>query len=71
MRIDIPQQACPCCGGELHRIGETISEMLDHVPARWRIKSRPLVEGLQHIRLSDEAIGSPDQRPAMRAYPRG
>jgi transposase len=37
MRIDIAQQACPCCGGELHRIGETVSEMLDHVPARLRV----------------------------------
>jgi transposase len=37
MRIDLDQQTCPCCGGELHAIGETISEMLDHVPARLRI----------------------------------
>ena len=37
MRIDIAQQACPCCGGELHRIGETVSERLDHVPARLRV----------------------------------
>jgi transposase len=37
MRIDFGQQACPCCGGELHRIGETVSEMLDHVPARLRV----------------------------------
>src|SRR5229473_948359 len=27
----------PCCGGELHVIGETVSEMLDHVPARLRV----------------------------------
>ena len=33
MRIDFGQQACPCCGGPLHTIGETVSEMLDHVPA--------------------------------------
>src|SRR5712672_902048 len=37
MRIDLDQQTCPCCGGELHAIGETVSEMLDHVPARLRI----------------------------------
>jgi transposase len=37
MRIDFRQQACPCCGGELHPIGDTISEMLDHVPARLRV----------------------------------
>jgi transposase len=37
MRLDLEHQACPCCGGELHLIGETISEMLDHVPARLRV----------------------------------
>src|ERR1700682_5782254 len=26
-----------CCGSELHVIGETVSEMLDHVPARLRV----------------------------------
>jgi transposase len=37
MRLDIEHQACPCCGGPLHAIGETVSEMLDHVPARLRV----------------------------------
>src|SRR5215212_7781373 len=37
MRLDIEHQTCPCCGGELHVIGETVSEMLDHVPARLRV----------------------------------
>ena len=37
MQLDIEHHACPCCGGELHRIGETVSEMLDHVPARLRV----------------------------------
>jgi transposase len=36
-RFDIEHQSCPCCGGELHLIGETVSEMLDHVPARLRV----------------------------------
>jgi transposase len=36
-RFDIEHQACPCCGGALHLIGETVSEMLDHVPARLRV----------------------------------
>jgi transposase len=36
-RFDIELQACPCCGGQLHLIGETVSEMLDHVPARLRV----------------------------------
>ena len=29
--------ACPCCGGELHRIGEDRSERLDVVPAQYRV----------------------------------
>ena len=37
MRLDLEHQTCPCCGGELHVIGETVSEMLDHVPARLRV----------------------------------
>ena len=36
-RFDVEHQACPCCGGTLHLIGETVSEMLDHVPARLRV----------------------------------
>lgn len=35
--LDIDRQVCPCCGGGLHRIGETVSEMLDYVPARLRV----------------------------------
>jgi transposase len=37
VRLDVERKSCPCCGGELHLIGETISEMLDHVPARLRV----------------------------------
>jgi transposase len=36
-RLDIEHHTCPCCGGALHAIGETITEMLDHVPARLRV----------------------------------
>jgi transposase len=35
--VDIALDACPCCGGAVHEIGETVSEMLDHVPARLRV----------------------------------
>jgi transposase len=35
--IDVAAQACPCCGGAIHQIGETVSEMLDFVPARLRV----------------------------------
>lgn len=37
IRLDVEDDACPCCGGALHLIGETVSEMLDHVPARLRV----------------------------------
>src|SRR5882724_7534617 len=58
MRIELDQQTCPCCGGELHAIGETVSEMLDHVPARLRIIRicRP--------RYGCRACGTIDQVPA-------
>src|ERR1700686_691492 len=36
IRLELEHQVCPCCGGVLHAIGETVSEMLDHVPARLR-----------------------------------
>jgi len=35
--VDIANKACPCCRGELHRIGEDISEKLDVVPAQFRV----------------------------------
>ena len=34
---DVDAEVCPCCGGALHLIGETVSEMLDHVPAQLRV----------------------------------
>jgi transposase len=37
MTFDVADRLCPCCGGTLHAIGETISEMLDFVPARLRV----------------------------------
>lgn len=35
--IDVPSDLCPCCGGAVHEVGETVSEMLDYVPARLRV----------------------------------
>jgi transposase len=37
MVIDIDDQACPCCGKALHRIGEDTGERLDIVPAQFRV----------------------------------
>jgi transposase len=35
--IDIDDKTCPCCKGELHRIGEDVSERLDVIPAQFRV----------------------------------
>jgi transposase len=37
VKKDVDGHVCPCCGGALHAIGETVSEMLDFVPARLRV----------------------------------
>ena len=37
MTVDVEGRLCPCCGGTLHVIGETVSEMLDFIPARLRV----------------------------------
>ena len=36
--VDVEDKSCPCCGGALHVIGEDRSEMLDVVPAQYRVK---------------------------------
>lgn len=35
--IDTDHDACPGCGGALHDIGESVSEMLDWIPAQLRV----------------------------------
>ncbi|AWC23638.1 hypothetical protein ASC75_00005 [Aminobacter sp. DSM 101952] len=37
IRLDIGDAVCACCGGALHVIGESVSEMLDWVPAQLRV----------------------------------
>ena len=43
VRLDVDDKTCSCCGRSLHQIGESISEMLDWVPAQLRVirTSRP------------------------------
>ena len=36
--IDAAPTACPCCGGAMHRIGETRTEQLDLLPAQLRVR---------------------------------
>jgi transposase len=35
--VDVESRSCLCCRGELHRIGEDVSEKLDVVPAQFRV----------------------------------
>ena len=58
LRLDVEHEACPCCGGALHLIGETISEMLDHVPARLRVIR------IRRPRYGCRACGTIHQAPA-------
>jgi transposase len=37
VRLDIGDMTCACCGGDLHVIGESVSEMLDWIPAQLRV----------------------------------
>jgi len=37
--IDVDSKECPCCGGALHLIGETRTEMLHIVPVQLRVKA--------------------------------
>ena len=36
--IDVEDKTCPCCGGTLHEIGADLAEMLDVIPAQYRVK---------------------------------
>lgn len=58
IRIDIDADACPDCGGTIHAIGETVSEMLDWVPARLRVIR------IRRPRYGCRACGSIHQAPA-------
>jgi transposase len=35
--VDIESKACPCCGGELHCIGEEVSKKLHVIPVQFRV----------------------------------
>ena len=35
--VDVENKVCPCCSGELHRIGEDVAERLDIIPAQLRV----------------------------------
>ncbi|WP_263649673.1 IS66 family transposase [Mesorhizobium sp. J8] len=35
--VDVDDMTCACCGGALHAIGESVSEMLDWIPTQLRV----------------------------------
>jgi hypothetical protein len=37
VEVDVVDRTCPCCAGELHRIGEDVAERLDMIPLRFRV----------------------------------
>jgi transposase len=41
-RHEPAEETCPDCGGRLRKLGEDISEMLEYVPAQWKV--------LRHVR---------------------
>src|SRR5271166_3945172 len=55
--IDVDSKECPCCGGALHLIDETRTEMLDIVPAQLRAK---VIESMQScgVHYAANAIAS-------------
>ena len=37
-RVVLPgPTACPCCGGALSKLGETVTETLESIPRRWKV----------------------------------
>jgi transposase len=56
--LDIDGDACPDCGGHLHAIGETASDMLDWVPAKLRVVR------IRRPKYGCRACGSIHQAPA-------
>ena len=67
--------ACPCCGGALHAAGETVSKMLDYVPAQIRVLRirRPKYAcrgcaALHQAPAPDKAIAKGMATPALLAH---
>ena len=36
-RVEPTPTECPCCGGKLRKLGEDVTEMLERVPASWKV----------------------------------
>jgi len=58
VQIDVGTEVCACCGGALHPIGESVSEMLDWVPAQLRVVR------IRRPKYGCRACGTVHQAPA-------
>jgi len=62
--LDLADKGCPCCGRQMHRIGEDRTERLDVVPAQLRVRvtirpryaCRSCTDGVHQRRAADHAI---------------
>jgi transposase len=74
-RVVIPgPSACPCCGGRLAKLGETITETLEVVPRQWKVIQTVRREvHVSHLREDHPAAGTVPRHPARpcRAEPVG
>ena len=74
--IDVEDKACPCCGGQLHPIGEDTAEMLDYVPAHLRVRvirrprygCRSCAEGVVQAPAPDRPIDGGMATEALLAH---
>lgn len=73
--LDLADNGCSRCGGTLHRIGESVSEMLDYMPATLRVIRirRPKYacrqcETMVQVPAPSRAIAGGNATPAMLAH---
>jgi transposase len=63
-----PSAACPDCGGELHKFGEDISEMLEYVPSSFKV-IRHVRPKLSCRRCEKVVAAAAPSRPIDRGIP--
>jgi hypothetical protein len=55
--LDVVDKVCGCCGGTLHAIGESVSEMLDWVPAQLRVGDLQIAASVTNSRAAHWSVG--------------
>jgi transposase len=60
--------ACPCCGGKLAKLGETITETLEVVPRQWKVIQRDYQEFRARLSgLTDQSMAAVKRPPNRTA----